>query len=260
MPSPPIYIMIGWFSTGRDKAARDLLEYIVKKGIDISFVFCNREKGESEESDRFTNLVESYGFDLICFSSRKFLPELRKKDKKKWRTLYDTEILDLIPHVKLNILAGYMLILSPIACDTLNMINLHPALPDGPKGAWQEVIWELIRKNARETGAMMHLVTKELDRGPVVTYCKFPIDFPDLWRDFKNLLKTRSFNDIKKEGHPLFHKIREEELKREFPLIEYTIKAFENKEIEIRDKKIYSYGKEIKGYDISKKVEKELGG
>jgi len=45
MPSPPIYIMIGWFSTGRDKAARDLLEYIVKKGIDISFVFCNREKG-----------------------------------------------------------------------------------------------------------------------------------------------------------------------------------------------------------------------
>ncbi|RLF96623.1 formyl transferase, partial [Thermococci archaeon] len=119
MPSPPIYIMIGWFSTGRDKAARDLLEYIVKKGIDISFVFCNREKGESEESDRFTNLVESYGFDLICFSSRKFLPELRKKDKKKWRTLYDTEILDLIPHVKLNILAGYMLILSPIACDTL---------------------------------------------------------------------------------------------------------------------------------------------
>lgn len=250
--------MIGWFSTGRDKAARDLLEYIVKKEIDIPFVFCNREKGESEESDNFIELVESYGFDLICFSSRKFLPDLRKKDKKEWRTLYDTEILDLIPHVKLNILAGYMLILSPLACDTLDMINLHPALPDGPRGAWQDVIWDLIRKNARETGAMMHLVTKELDRGPVATYCKFPIEFYNLRKDFEKLLKTRSFNDIKKEGHPLFYKIREEELKREFPLIEYTIKSFENKEIEIKNKKIYSHEKEIKGYDISKKVEKEL--
>lgn len=251
--------MIGWFSTGRDKAARDLLEYIVKKEIDISFVFCNRERGESEESDNFINLVENYGFDLICFSSKKFLLDLRKKDKKEWRTLYDTEILNLIPHVKLNILAGYMLILSPLTCDTLDMINLHPALPDGPRGTWQDVIWELIRKNARETGAMMHLITKELDRGPVVTYCKFPIYFYEFRKDFENLLKTRSFNDIKKEGHPLFHKIREEELKREFPLIEYTIKAFENKEIEIRNKKVYSHEKEIKGYDISDKIERELG-
>jgi len=250
---------IGWFSTGRDKAARDLLGYIVKKGIDISFVFCNREKGESKESDNFINLVESYGFDLICFSSKKFLPDLWKKDKRKWRTLYDTKMLKLIPHADLNILAGYMLILSPLACYTLDMINLHPALPDGPRGTWQDVIWELIRRNAKETGAMVHLVTKELDRGPVVTYCKFPIDFPDLREDFENLLKTRSFNDIQKKGHPLFYKIREEELKREFPLIEYTIKAFENKEIEIRNKKIYSHGKIIKGYDISDKVERELG-
>jgi len=256
--SSSIYFMIGWFSTGRDKAARDLLEYAVRKGIEISFVFCNREKGESEESDKFIDLVESYGFDLICFSSKKFLPELRKKNKKEWRTLYDEEILKLIPHKDLNVLAGYMLILSPLACDTLNMINLHPALPDGPKGTWQEVIWELIRSNAKETGAMMHLVTKDLDRGPVVTYCRFSIDYPDLREDFENLLKFRSFEEIKKEGHPLFYKIREEELKREFPLIGYTIKAFENKEIEIKNKKIYSHGKEIRGYDISERVEREV--
>ena len=249
---------IGWFSTGRDQAAIDLLAYVLNKNTKISFVFCNREKGEHKKSDEFITFVHNNGMDLICFSSKKFLPDLRKKDKKEWRTLYDTEVLKKIPHAELNVLAGYMLILSPSACDALNMINLHPALPDGPKGAWQEVIWELIRKNAKETGAMMHLVTKELDRGPVVTYCKFPIDFYELRKDFETALTTRSFEEIKRKGHPLFHKIREEELKREFPLIGYTIQAFENKEIEIRNKKIYSRGKEIEGYDISEKVEREL--
>ncbi|HHJ00848.1 MAG TPA: formyl transferase, partial [Candidatus Aerophobetes bacterium] len=56
---------IGWFSTGRDKAARDLLR-AVQKSIDegkirnarIAFVFSNRQRGENRESDRFFQLVE----------------------------------------------------------------------------------------------------------------------------------------------------------------------------------------------------------
>jgi len=46
---------IGWFSTGRDKAARDLLEEvhknIINKTIDagISYVFCNTGKRERQK-------------------------------------------------------------------------------------------------------------------------------------------------------------------------------------------------------------------
>ncbi len=54
---------IGWFSTGRDKAARDLLTAVtdsIKQAeikAEIAFVFCSREPGESEESDLFIKLV-----------------------------------------------------------------------------------------------------------------------------------------------------------------------------------------------------------
>ena len=69
------------------------------------------------------------------------------------------------------------------------MINLHPAAPGGPAGTWQEVIWQLIEGDAMETGVMMHLVTSELDKGPPVTYCTFPIrDTPcdRHWTEIKN--------------------------------------------------------------------------
>ncbi len=55
---------LGWFSTGRDKAARDLLQAanssirLDKIRAKIAFVFCNREPGESQESDLFLKLVE----------------------------------------------------------------------------------------------------------------------------------------------------------------------------------------------------------
>ncbi len=251
---------IGWFSTGRDQAAIDLLEYVLNKGTEISFVFCNRERNESTKSDEFMEFIESQEIDLICFSSKKFLPTLWKKNREKWRQKYDKEMLNRIPDADLVVLAGYMLILSPLACENLNMINLHPALPDGPKGTWQEVIWQLIKEGAEETGAMMHLVTEQLDRGPVVTYCTFPIQFPELQKDFEVQLQKRSFEEIKKEGHPLFDKIREKELKREFPLIHYTVQAFENEEIGIRNKRVYSNGKEVQGYDISERIEKEVEG
>jgi phosphoribosylglycinamide formyltransferase-1 len=247
---------LGWFSTGRDQAAIDLLTYVLDKGTDISFVFCNRKRGESKESDAFIEYVEDNDIDIICFSFRMFLPDLWKRDRGKWRKEYDKKVVAMIPDSDIVVLAGYMLILSPLACDALNMINLHPALPDGPKGMWEEVIWDLIERRAKETGAMMHLVTKELDRGPTVTYCTFSIDYTELWED----IEEKSIEELKKTGHPLFDKIREEELKREFPLIHYTLKAFENGEIEIRDKKIYANGKEIQGYDISERVEEQIEG
>jgi hypothetical protein len=76
-------------------------------------------------------------------------------------------------------------------CLRYNMINLHPAAPGGPAGTWQEVIWQLIRTGAHKTGVMMHLVTPELDRGPVVTYCIFSIrgstPFDGYWQEIEGL-------------------------------------------------------------------------
>ena len=78
------------------------------------------------------------------------------------------------------VLAGYMLIASPALCRKYAMLNLHPALPGGPKGMWQHVIWELIENEADETGAMIHLATAQLDRGPVVSSFRFSLRRPRL--------------------------------------------------------------------------------
>jgi len=250
---------IGWFSTGRDEAARELLQTVYDaindgtiRDTEIAFVFSNRERGEAEESDNFFDLVDEYKIDLVCFSSAKYMPELRNytfKDStslKEWRQKYHAEVMVGLDKysVDLNVLAGYMLIVSPEMCEKYDMINLHPAKPGGPAGTWQEVIWELLRTKADETGVMMHLVTRDLDEGPAITYCSFPIKgggFDKLWTDFDKKLESKTLKQIIKEegeGEPLFAEIRRQGVMREMPLIVYTIKEFAEGKISIRDNQV----------------------
>ena len=256
---------IGWFSTGRDEAARQLLQAVQEKIHSgeiqgkISFVFSNREPGESEESDLFFELVRGYNIPLICFSHRKFktltltLPSPFKGEgaDEDWHLRYDREVDKRIGKFSpgLCVLAGYMLIKGEELCQKCNVINLHPALPGGPTGSWQEVIWKLIQNNAEKAGAMMHLVTPELDRGPVISYCIFPIKgklFDKYWQ--------------KGEKDMLFQLIRQYELVREFPLIVSTLKALSLGEVVIRDGKVFdAQGKSIDGYDLSGKIDQALG-
>ncbi|GIT43719.1 MAG: hypothetical protein Ct9H300mP11_16550 [Chloroflexota bacterium] len=47
-----------------------------------------------------------------------------------------------------------------------------------PLALGKEVVWELIGSKAHKTGAMVHLATEEVDRGPVVSYVTVPITGP----------------------------------------------------------------------------------
>jgi phosphoribosylglycinamide formyltransferase-1 len=267
---------LGWFSTGRDKAARDLLTAVnssIKLGdikAEIAFVFCNREPSESQESNLFLKLVEDYHIPLICFSYRKF--EVMKGASiteqegtfPLWRLDYDREVMNRLQdfHSDLCVLAGYMLIVGEEMCHRYSMINLHPATPGGPKGTWQEVIWQLIDNKAHETGVMMHLVTPELDEGPPVTYCTFSIrgkPFDRYWEE----IKEHPLEEIitkHGESYPLFKLIRQHSLAREFPLIISTLKAFSQGKINITaDKKVVdSEGKPIKGYNLTDEINEQV--
>ena len=69
---------LGWFSTSRGKTSKALLQAVmssIKLGeidAEIAFVFCNREAGEGENSDRFFELVESCNIPLVRLSSKRF--------------------------------------------------------------------------------------------------------------------------------------------------------------------------------------------
>jgi phosphoribosylglycinamide formyltransferase-1 len=265
---------IGWFSSGRDEVANELLNvvyYAIHNGYidaEIHYVFCNRERGQSPDSDAFLDLVASYGIPLITFSSKNFRPELRKENIEEWRLAYDKEVLKKLKDYNndLCVLAGYMLITGKELCNECDMINLHPAAPGGPKGTWQEVIWELLEKNANSTGVMMHLVTEELDRGPAISYCSFPIrggKFDPLWEDFERKQKSMSLDEIIKsegESEPLFSEVRLEGVRREIPLIIQTIKEFAERKIRIIDRSIVAEGVVVLGgYDLTKEIEELIG-
>lgn len=233
---------IGWFSTGRDEEALRLLDEVIRRrdelGVSIAFLFCNREYGESLITDRLLSYASSMGLKTITLSSSRFRPDLRKLDIGLWREEYHKAVWEKIESVlsgevrvvDFSFLAGYMLIVGRSLIERHLMLNLHPAPPKGPKGSWQDVMWELIEKEAQEAGAQIHIVTPELDEGPPVSFCRFSIrgaEYEPLWNKLREDLKSMSLDEIKRrygEGYPLFKKIRQEEFIREIPLILLTLK------------------------------------
>jgi len=235
-------VRIGWLSTGRDQAAGNLLADVVARAqqddvaLEIGVVFSDRERGEAAESDRFLDLVDRLGFPVVTLSSAASWTEARQRgiSRADWRQEYHRQVADLLKPFNLGVLvmAGYMLIASAELCRRFAILNLHPALPGGPKGTWQEVIWELLEHEAEETGAMVHLATAQLDRGPVVSSFSFSLRGPDwepLWEQWRAKRETLSATQIaaaEGEAEPLFAEIRRRGEIREIPLLYQTLRQF----------------------------------
>lgn len=270
----PQKLKIGWFSTGRDRAALDLLSTTmaaVRSGelnVDIAYVFVNREFGETQVSDEFINQAISYGIPTICLSSSEFKKNLGATTFHQIRNDFDAKVAELISEfeVEFVVMAGYMLILSETLCETFNFINLHPALPNGPIGTWQEVINTLIYEKAEHSGIMMHLVTADLDRGPAVSYCSFPIhrveDGSPSYSENSSMPSYEARLDAsdgfcKENG--LLDMIRRQQVVREKPLIIITIGKFANREIQIIKRGVIQFGKPLsKGLDLTAEINNYL--
>ena len=286
-------LQLGWFSSGNDEMARELLLEVWRRRaresleVEIPFVFCNREPGGSPTTKiaadrvRFLAMVKELGIDLVTVDHLKVEPELRKQGLAKttdhskpsptlmeWRNVYGRRVIEAIEDAghdpDVCMLAGYMLIWSEAECQRYDAINLHPALPWGPQGTWQEVIWELMERGEREQGAMMHLVTPELDRGPPVAYCKFPIvgeDWEPLW-DHVQQEGVTAIKEQEGETNTLFRRIRAEGERRELPLIGITVRALSNGRLKIVGKRPVTFGdhEAEAAADITDAIEMDLQG
>jgi phosphoribosylglycinamide formyltransferase 1 len=267
---------LGWFTTAKGQGSRNLLsavqDRIVRGEIDakIEFIFLSRETGESPETDKFIELAKSYGIPLVSFSYKKYREArgaqrgTNVEDLPEWRLDYDREVIKRLsnfPHPRLCVMAGYMLVVGPELCAQFDIINLHPAAPDGPAGTWQEVIWKLIDQRAEASGVMMHLVTPELDKGSVVSYCHYAIRGPSfniLWGKIND--KTSfEIKNLDGEANPLFKEIRRHGAARELPLIGSTVKAFSRGLVSIKNRVIVNCaGHPIKGYDLSAEIDAQI--
>ena len=273
-------LRLGWFSTGRGPGSRNLLRTVMEKkasgtlDMNIEFVFCNWDNEEEpnpkrEQREMFFDMVRGYGIPLVTLSWKTFRPDLWESDQTGWRNEYGKEMRKLLSGYRfdLGVLAGYMLWVDDETCVTYDLINLHPALPDGPKGTWQEVIWQLIAEDEEEHGIMIHLCTKEWDRGSALTYCRFPVrgkGYDDLWENMRLKLGTRTIEQIRAEegeDEPLFAKIRKDGAKRELPLIVSTIERFAVGDLRMNGQKVYHNGIPLDGpFDLSDDVDDSVGG
>jgi phosphoribosylglycinamide formyltransferase-1 len=264
---------IGWFSTGRGAGSYGLLR-AVRSAIDageidahLEFVYCSRERGETDATDAYLDLVQGYDIPLVSFSYQKYRAARKMPNPDpgaplpQWRLDYDAEVIRRLAPFSpdLCVLAGFMLITGPEMCRRYRILNLHPAAPDGPAGTWQQVIWKLIETGAGRQGVKMHVAVPELDAGPTATYCTFPIRggaFDPLWQE----IAGRTVAQVKDgEGveNALFKAIRAHGAVRETPLIVATLQAFSRGAVRITDDRqvVDAAGRVIPGYDLTPQID-----
>jgi folate-dependent phosphoribosylglycinamide formyltransferase PurN len=268
-------LRVGWFSTGRGEGSQKLLRAAVeaiREGrleAEIAFVFSNRERGQYDATDMFFDQVASYDIPLITLSDQTFRREHGGEVAKKgqplpaWRTEYDRAVIErLRPHdYDLGMLAGYMLIGTEPLISHRPLLNLHPAAPGGPAGTWQDVTWKLIGDRAEHSGVRIHLGTLELDEGPIVTYCTYPLrgaSIDTLW----HAVDQRGVDEIRAsdgEANPLFQEIRRRGAARELPLVVETLRAIADGRLRLEgDRVLAGDTKVVGGYDLTPEIEAAL--
>ncbi|HEY7270682.1 MAG TPA: formyltransferase family protein [Dehalococcoidia bacterium] len=268
-------LRLGWFATARGTTSPKLLRAAldaIEGGMDarISFVFSNRDPGDFENTDYFFDSVRAAGIPLVTLSNTKFRRSVGGKLSREgealpeWRRQYDAEVARLIePYgFDLGVAAGYMLIFTDVMFQRRPLLNLHGAAPDGPIGLWQDVVWKLIEQKAQDSGVLIFRANGDLDRGPVVTYCRYSLRGPgidELWTKFGQA----PLDELKAgvgEENPLFQEIRARGVAREIPLLVETLRGFAAGRFRIQhasDEFVVTdaAGKTLDGVDLSAEVE-----
>ena len=226
-------LRIAWFATAKGTSSRLLLNAAIdairegRLDAEIVCVVCNRERGQSANTDAFLDDAERAGIPSIARSSGEWRKQVGGKISDPsaglapWRREFDRHLYERMQeHVpNIGMLAGYMMVVTDVICDNLPCLNLHPALPDGPIGTWQQVIHQLIREQAERSGMVLQRVTTELDRGPTVTWAQYSIRGPTF-----ELLWQAHADDADSET-PLFRAIREAGANREPTFILQSLQA-----------------------------------
>ena len=234
-------LRIAWFASAHGTSSRLLLGEALaaiaggRLDAEIVCVFCNRERGQSANTDAFLDDVETAGLPLIASSALAWRRRVGGDvsdphgELAPWRRDFDADILRRIQPYQPDIamLAGYMLVTTDVLCEALPMLNLHPALPDGPIGVWQDVIHELIATGAGKSGMMLQRITTELDRGEVVSLCRYPIRGPE----FDALWAAEQPNEG--EESPLFQAIRAAGVARESIFVVESLRAIAESRIDL---------------------------
>ena len=266
-------LRIGWFTTARGAGSRGMYE-AVRSAIDggsldaqIAYVFCNREPGESTETDAFLDGVRARGDEVRTLSSVSFRRSVGGERSRpgeplpSWRVAFDDRVAALLDDrpIDIGVLAGYMLIFTAPFVGAHPILNLHPALPTGPIGTWREVNRELIRTHAEESGVMVHLAIPEVDEGPVAAFCRYSLRGPEFDPLWGALPDPSAMSDDELEGSELFARIRATGVSYEQPFLVAALGAFADGRVHAKGAQLLdAAGVPVDAVDVSDNVEQRL--
>ncbi|MCP4981247.1 MAG: phosphoribosylglycinamide formyltransferase [Gammaproteobacteria bacterium] len=113
------------------------------------------------------------------------------------REQYDSVLQHYLESVNPDyiVLAGFMRILSPAFIDAFKhrIINIHPSLLPDYKGL--NTHQRVLDNGEKQHGVSIHLVTSELDAGPIIMQASYPV------------LPGNSVEELQRTGHQLEHQM-----------------------------------------------------
>ena len=160
----------------------------------------------------------------------------------------------------LGVLAGYMLIVERELVEGHTLLNLHPALPDGPAGVWQAVIRQLIREGAEESGVMVHLAIPRWTRGlrspTAATRSATPSSRRCARRSPRRRATSTTMPSTRARCLP---RIRARGVEREAPLLAAAIAEFASGALRVQGARVVdAEGRTAPPADVTARVEAQL--
>jgi phosphoribosylglycinamide formyltransferase-1 len=205
-------VRFAWLTSSRDEQAVRLFEFALAQlhsAVDLevaALIAPPQNEPSAPFAESIIALAERYGVAVETF-----VPPIAVSvagvsvGHEDWRKNHDERLRAMLQPLNVDILmlAGYMLVVGPVLLGSFAMLNLHPALPDGPAGTQDQVVSEIMSSKPPVIGAMVHWVTKDIDRGPPVEVIRIRTDeiHPDLW-ELAPELQDRLIRDAIRREEP----------------------------------------------------------
>jgi phosphoribosylglycinamide formyltransferase-1 len=273
-------LRLGWFSSGRDIQARELLETVVRRTREgtldarVEFVFCNWEEreepqhGDFAERQKFFAMVHELRLPLITLSWKRFVSEARGGSKEDRRADYCRKMRTMVygHPFDLGILAEFPLQVDADTCTRFDLLVLHSGLPSTPPGTAAEMIHRVIASRAKAHGASIRACAPDWEAQATVSFCTFPLTGPEyapLWHALEERLDASGADLVPKEeieSGALFVRIRSDLERRERALVVLTVDLFGRNRLDLLKGKVYVDGQPLGGpYDLTRSVEDAIG-
>ena len=145
--------------SGRGSNLQAIIDAIATKKLnaDLAVVISNRPDAAGLDRAR------KAGVEALVLDHTDKVRFARRED-------YDRELVQLLRarRVRLVCLAGFMRLLTPVFLDAFpnGVVNIHPSLLPAFPGTNAQ--YQALEHGVKWTGATVHLVTAELDGGPIV--------------------------------------------------------------------------------------------